>query len=99
MQGETGSLRDLKRYHLGQRQVIVEEPEPETGLTDVAVNNLESAEAPAAETSASEAPEGGPDSEHKARLREFQVKLLASSNTAYSGRSKSGRRHTLCLTR
>ena len=48
----------------------------------------------------SESPDSeNPESEHMAKLREFQIKLLASSNTAYNNRSKSGRRHTLCLTR
>ena len=40
------------------------------------------------------------ESEHMLRLREFQAKLLASSNsTPHTSRSKNGRRHTLCLTR
>ena len=83
MQGETGSLHDLKRYHnhVLPRKILEENERFEESEEEE--ENLET--------------EG--ESDHLLRLREFQVKLLASSNTAYNNRAKSGRRHTLCLTR
>lgn len=82
MQGETGSLHDLKRYHnhVLPRKILEENDQ-------------------SVEESEEEEDENLDESDHLLRLREFQVKLLASSNTAYNNRAKSGRRHTLCLTR
>ena len=82
MQGETGSLHDLKRYHnhVLPRKILEENDQ-------------------SVEESEEEEDENLDQSDHLLRLREFQVKLLASSNTAYNNRAKSGRRHTLCLTR
>ena len=91
MQGETGSLHDLKRYHnhVLPRKILEENERFAEESEDDEDENL-----------VSETGLGGEgESEHLLRLREFQVKLLASSNTAYNNRSKSGRRHTLCLTR
>lgn len=96
MQGETGSLRDLKRYHLEQHHTV-----PRTILEDdedQVPNNVETKD-DCDVSDVSDVPPAEEESEHLLRLREFQVKLLASSNTAYNSRARSGRRHTLCLTR
>ena len=84
MQGETGSLHDLKRYHnhVLPRKILEEKDDQFVEESEEESDNIDEEE-----------------SDHLLRLREFQVKLLASSNTAYNSRSKSGRRHTLCLTR
>ena len=84
MQGETGSLHDLKRYHLRDHVLvsnkIIEESDNHESESDE--NDNEN------------------DEEHLARLREFQLKLLTSSNSGLNNaRPRSGRRHTLCLTR
>ena len=84
MQGETGSLHDLKRYHnhVLPRKILEEKDDQFVEESEEESANIDEEE-----------------SDHLLRLREFQVKLLASSNTAYNNRSKSERRHTLCLTR
>ncbi len=100
MQGETGSLRDLKRYHLehhGLPRTILEENVSQDACDEASVSD--SSAGIQADNSSVVENNNEADEEHLLRLREFQVKLLAASNTAYSTRSKSGRRHTLCLTR
>ena len=106
MQGETGSLRDLKRYHLehhGMPRTILEEPSGTVSdgkvSKDVEIEDDCDIGGSGFDSSANSLSDDGSESEHMLRLREFQVKLLASSNNAYNSRSKSGRRHTLCLTR
>ena len=98
MQGETGSLRDLKRYHYRDNLVpnhnnkIIEENSGDDNADQ--------------ESNDSAGSESEPDQEHNnvdhiARLREFQFKILSSSNNPICNPSqpRSGRRHTLCLTR
>lgn len=119
MQGETGSLRDLKRYHLehhhGVPRTILEEKTSNQSETkdiveggDAAANDNGNHGSDSSRTlptvvttdaSIDAEDEEADGSDHMMRLREFQVKLLAASNTAYNSRSRSGRRHTLCLTR
>ena len=90
MQGETGSLRDLKRYRNQTHSPLIPKRIPE--------NNCEE-ENTDTDGEDNEISDQNGSEEHMARLREFQVKLLASSHTAYNKRARSGRRHTLCLTR
>ena len=81
MQGETGSLHDLKRYH-SHREDLVPTKILEESDTNSDTNDSDD-----------------PDTENLALLREFQLKILSTSKNIANNRPRSGRRHTLCLTR
>ena len=112
MQGETGSLRDLKRYHYRDshsvlnhssnntnNKIIEEENSGECGDTNDNTDQESDHSVDAESEHDQEQQSNNPD--HIARLREFQFKILSSSNNPICNPSqpRSGRRHTLCLTR